>query len=105
MVALRSIRDEELRVIERRLPQKDSLIGQRMQERDYCIDLLISHAQLTDLKIDELCIMFAEITATIVELHGLFERPLTAVVEVRSGERDIPQCRNRKVTGRRNSLV
>src|SRR6185312_13887811 len=45
-----------------------------------------------------------EIAAAVVKFHHLFQRQLSAVVEVRSGERNVAQLRNFEVSSARNVI-
>ena len=88
-----SIGHEQLRGIERRSAIHHALIGESLEERDQIVEVLRRHVQLADLEVDELRVVLAEVATSVVEIHHLQQRRLTAVVEVGRSQFDIAQER------------
>ena len=88
-----SVRHKQLRVVERRAAIQHSLIGESPEERDQIIEVLRRQIQFSDLEVDELRIVLAEVAASIIEIHHLQQRRLPTVVEVGRSQFDVAQQR------------
>src|SRR5215467_9905163 len=74
-----TIGNVERRMVEGRLLEAHAVVGERQHERHQGVLVALAQAELSDLAARERA---AEVTAAIVEVHHLAQRPLVAVVEV-----------------------
>src|SRR5215212_7484166 len=89
-----AVRDEDLRMVKRRLLEADAIVGQRLQERDQRRALFRCQMQRMHKVPDVGAVLLGEIAAAVVELHHLLQSSHPTIVEVGPGELDVPQTWN-----------
>src|SRR6476620_6217921 len=90
-----SVRHEELRMIERSALEHDPVVGERLQEGDERVDLVGVQRRGRDAQwLDDRAAEFVDgkhVAAPAIQLDRLTKREHVAIVEVRRGERHVPE--------------